>query len=266
MNVRLAPALLLSMLFLAPLSGRAQQISSIVVQPANAAVGEPVSITVLLQETNAPAGCGLRVALGDGSFADLRADLTTMPIRLSHVYSRDGQFTVRAAGRTYVRGLKTALACDGATTAAVSVVDVAAERRRQEAEMQAQLARQRAQREAAEREARLAQERVQREAAQRQQEIEAQARAVREKEAEVRRLAEQRERDLAERAETVRRLELEAAVRERALEERENAARQPARAAKRAPAGQASAGSSKPAQKPAKPSASPSTTGTLDAF
>jgi hypothetical protein len=208
----------------------------------------------------------LRVALGDGSFRQLRADMIAMPVTLSYTYSRGGEFTIRAVGDVYVRGLRTALACGGARNAAISVVDVAAERRRQAAEMEAQLAREREQREAAEREALLAQQRAQREAAERMREVEAQERLLREREAEVRRLAEQRERELAERAETLQWMELKAAAREKALQAREKAARQPARTAGHAPAGQASSGSSgNRSQKAAKPSGS-ALRGTLDAF
>jgi hypothetical protein len=283
MNARLAlRAVFLCLLGLSPLAGMAQQVSALLVQPADASVGEPVRIRVYLESADASAACGLRVALGDGSFRRLRADMMDMPVSFSHTYSRGGEFTIRAVGDVYKRGLWTALACDGAKDAAITVVDVAAERRRQAAEMEAQ---QRAEREAAERkreleaqerllrereaevrEALLAQQRAEREAAERKRELEAQERSLREREAEVRRLAEQRERELAERAETLLWMELQAAAREKALQAREKAARQPARTAGPAPSGQASSGSSgKRSQKSAKPSGS-APRGTLDAF
>ncbi len=287
MNGRLALGTgVLCLLAFAPLAGMAQQISDIRVQPANASVGEPVRITVYLETGDAPAGCGLRVTLGDGSSRQMRADLTNMPVTISYTYPSGGQFTIRAVGDTYVRGLRTALACHGDKSAAIRVVDVEAERRRQEAERQAQLAREREQREAADREALRAQQRAEREAAEREaaerkQQLEAQQRLQREREAEVRRLDAQLERELAERAETLRRKERETAAREKALQAREKAARRSARSSGHAPSKQASSGtppgqassgnqassgsSAKPSQEPAKPSGGASR-GTLDAF
>ncbi len=189
MNGRLALGTgVLCLLAFAPLAGMAQQISDIRVQPANASVGEPVRITVYLETGDAPAGCGLRVTLGDGSSRQMRADLTNMPVTISYTYPSGGQFTIRAVGDTYVRGLRTALACHGDKSAAIRVVDVEAERRRQEAERQAQLAREREQREAADREALRAQQRAEREAAEREaaerkQQLEAHQRLQREREA-----------------------------------------------------------------------------------
>jgi hypothetical protein len=251
---------LLASLAFIPVMAWAQVISGVQVRPGRAAVDEPVEITVDFRVGDAPPGCGLKLTLGDGSVRHMRADQTNMPLSFSYRYPRGGEFTILAEGALFVRGLRTALACDGAKTAVVSVVDVAAEREAAARRLETE-ARQRAERETAEREARLELERRQREAAVRKARLEDEERALRAREAEAkRREAEDKERELAARDAELRRRELDAKATEerlRALEQelrrepRKTARRAPAKPA--APAGSASQGNSRPP-------------GTLDAF
>jgi hypothetical protein len=250
--------LLWSLAFI-PFVASAQLISGVQVRPGRAAVDEPVQITVDFRLGDAPPGCGLRLTLGDGSVRHMRADQTNMPLSISYRYPRGGEFTILAEGALFVRGLRTALACDGMKTAVVSVVDVAAEREAAARKLESE-ARQRAERETAEREARLELERRERESALRQARLD-EERALRAREAETkRREAEDKERELAARDAELRRRELDAKATEerlRALESelrrepRKTARRAPAKPA--APAGSASQGNSRPP-------------GTLDAF
>ena len=240
MTVRALAALLAGLL---PAAGIAQQISSIDATPASAAVGEPVRIRVNLDTSSAHIGCGLKVLMGDGTVHELRADPTTMPIVLSHVYPRDGQFTLEVHPFMYSRGLRTALPCGGeARATVVSVADTAGERRRQE---------EAARREAAER------QRAQREVDERAKQLQAQERALQAREAEARRQAEQ----IAQRAEALRRKESEIAARDRAIKARETAPR-------RAAPTQASAGTTEKSSSAGSSEKTAPTVarGTLDAF
>jgi hypothetical protein len=94
--------------------------------------------------------CGLRVNFGDGDGRDERAEQA--PLNLKKSFTRPGVYTISVEGKTLVRGLKTAFACQGSVTSRqLTVFDPQAE----EAARQADLERQRKADELAAREARV---------------------------------------------------------------------------------------------------------------
>jgi hypothetical protein len=88
--------------------------------------------------------CGLYVRWGDGNERSLRIgddQFKTSPAIVPHTYTQAGNFRIEVEGRIMVRGLRSAVACDG-RPAPVNVVvvdkqalaDAAAQAQRQEAE------------------------------------------------------------------------------------------------------------------------------------
>jgi len=88
--------------------------------------------------------CGLHVRWGDGNERSLRIgddQFKTSPAIVRHTYTQAGNFRIEVEGRTMVRGLRSAVACDG-RPAPVNVVvvdkqalaEAAAQAQRQEAE------------------------------------------------------------------------------------------------------------------------------------
>lgn len=131
--------------------------------------------------------CGLQVRWGDGNERSLRIgddQFKTSPAIVPHTYTQAGNFRIEVEGRPMIRGLKSAMACDGRPAPFnVVVVDkqalaaAAAQAQRQEAErrlrdqqaeaerMKAELARQQAE------QTRLETERRQREFAEKELEL-----------------------------------------------------------------------------------------------
>ncbi|MDP9912397.1 hypothetical protein J2W27_004523 [Variovorax boronicumulans] len=79
---------------------------------------QPVKVTVNFEA--ASRWCGLRIDLGDGDVRDILVD--SFPVTLSKQYNASGRYVLRAEGRFLLRGLTSALGCDGkARTVTVSV-------------------------------------------------------------------------------------------------------------------------------------------------
>jgi hypothetical protein len=93
----------------------AQTITNVTVEPAAAKVGEPVKITVNFDQADAIA-CNVRVYFGDGGKQDYKINQDKdVPKIVSHTYTKAGNFTVKAEGKTALPLPK----CSGVTRSAV---------------------------------------------------------------------------------------------------------------------------------------------------
>jgi hypothetical protein len=102
---------------------QAQTISGLQVEPAQPRVGEPVQITVLFDNADNP-NCNVRLHFGDGTNRDHKVNQAKdVPLVRRYTYTKAGQYTVKAEGKTALPMLK----CLGANqTALVKVVAAAA--------------------------------------------------------------------------------------------------------------------------------------------
>ena len=93
----------------------AQTIANVTVEPAAAKVGEPVKITATFDNAENP-NCNVRVNFGDGVSKDFKINQAKdVPLVASHTYTKAGDFTVRAEGKTALPMLK----CNGVTKSAM---------------------------------------------------------------------------------------------------------------------------------------------------
>jgi hypothetical protein len=100
----------------------AQTISALTVEPAQARVGEPVQIKVAFENTDSP-NCNLRLHFGDGTNRDHKVNQPKdVPLVRSHTYTKAGEYTVKAEGKTALPMLK----CPGANQTARVTVTAAA--------------------------------------------------------------------------------------------------------------------------------------------
>jgi plastocyanin len=82
------------------LAAAAQTIANVTVEPTAAKVGEPVKITVNFDKADA-IGCNVRVYFGDGGKQDNKINQDKdVPKTVTHTYTKAGDFTVKAEGKT----------------------------------------------------------------------------------------------------------------------------------------------------------------------
>lgn len=79
--------------------------------PAAASAGDEVVVTV--QRGMAGADCGLELRFGDGRVHSMRMEAQQTSVQITHWYQQSGPYRVEVAGKTQVRGLRTAFACPG---------------------------------------------------------------------------------------------------------------------------------------------------------
>lgn len=93
----------------------AQTIADVKVEPANAKVGEPVTITATFDDASNP-NCNARVHFGDGASHDFKINQPKdVPLVTRRTYAKPGTYTVRVEGKTALPTLK----CVGKTKSAV---------------------------------------------------------------------------------------------------------------------------------------------------
>jgi hypothetical protein len=93
----------------------AQTIAGVAVEPAQAKVGEPVTITATFDDASNP-NCNARVHFGDGASHDFKINqLKDVPLVTRRTYAKPGTYTVRVEGKTALPMLK----CVGKTKSAV---------------------------------------------------------------------------------------------------------------------------------------------------
>jgi hypothetical protein len=99
----------------------AQTIADVKVEPANAKVGEPVTITATFDDAANP-NCNARVHFGDGASHDFKINQPKdVPLVTRRTYAKPGTYTVRVEGKTALPTLK----CVGKTKSAVVKVAAA---------------------------------------------------------------------------------------------------------------------------------------------
>ena len=120
--MRVLYGLVFSSLVLAQAS-QAQELIGIKIEPSEVTAGKPVQIVVDLKASSVPNGaCGLLVNFGDGTSQQVRAENSSLPVRLTHTYSNTGAVTISAEGKIYARGLNSVLGCFGKNqTGAIAV-------------------------------------------------------------------------------------------------------------------------------------------------
>jgi hypothetical protein len=115
MTVTMKHLILSSMLALATPLAIAQVIAGIKVEPADAKVGEPVTITATFDDASNP-NCNARVHFGDGASHDFKINqLKDVPLVTRRTYAKPGTYTVRVEGKTALPTLK----CVGKTKSAL---------------------------------------------------------------------------------------------------------------------------------------------------
>jgi hypothetical protein len=93
-------------------------------------MNSPTELSVEFKENKPQVWCGASIDWGDGVKQDIRLGdegLKTSPLTFSHTYTLSGTFNISVQGKTLVRGLATAIGCDGSPPITrVSVIDVEA--------------------------------------------------------------------------------------------------------------------------------------------
>ena len=103
-------------------SAVAQTIASIKVEPAQPKAGEPVQVTVTFDNADNP-NCNVRLHFGDGTNRDHKVNQAKdAPLVRSHTFTKAGQYSVKAEGKTALPMLK----CTGANQTALVKVSVPA--------------------------------------------------------------------------------------------------------------------------------------------
>jgi hypothetical protein len=126
---------LLAALIALPACASAQTLLSMTASNPRPLPGEPVEFTVDLKG-DGNNWCGLIAFFGDGERSEIRVD--AVPVRLTKRYQAPGNYAVRVEGAFVRRGLRSALACQGAAqTVLIDVVDAAKEEQARRAEQKA---------------------------------------------------------------------------------------------------------------------------------
>jgi hypothetical protein len=123
----------------------AQKIVSVTSANTNVALGEAVRVEIKLEKVTDSINCGLLVDPGDGKTRNIRigqqkgeADLN---YSLALSYDRPGSYVIQVEGKTFIRGLNTAISCDGnSQRLAVQVRDPEEDKRKAEQELAAKKA------------------------------------------------------------------------------------------------------------------------------
>lgn len=107
-----------------------QELSSLSLKANRIAMNSPSELSIEFKENKPQVWCGASIDWGDGVKQDIRIGddgLKTSPVKLSHSYSLSGTFNISVQGKTIIRGLGTAVSCDGSPPIArVTVIDVEA--------------------------------------------------------------------------------------------------------------------------------------------
>jgi len=83
----------------------AQTLADLKIEPSQAQTGQTVTATISLSD--GVANCGLRFYWGDGQTVDVKVnDKTALPVRLTHVFDKPGQFRAMAEGKRVTTHLK----------------------------------------------------------------------------------------------------------------------------------------------------------------
>jgi hypothetical protein len=115
MRTMMKPFATLALLALAVPVANAQTIAAVKVEPANAKVGEPVTITATFDDASNP-NCNASVHFGDGASHDFKINQAKdVPLVTKRTYAKPGTYTVRVEGKTALPTLK----CVGQTKSAV---------------------------------------------------------------------------------------------------------------------------------------------------
>lgn len=123
----------------------AQKIVSVTSANTNVALGEAVRVEIKLEKVADTVNCGLLVDPGDGKARNIRigqqkgeADLN---YALALSYDRPGSYVIQVEGKTFIRGLNTAISCDGnPQRLVVQVRDPEEDKRKAEQELAAKKA------------------------------------------------------------------------------------------------------------------------------
>jgi hypothetical protein len=118
----------------------AQKIVSVTSANTNVSLGEAVRVEVKLEKVTDSVNCGLLVDPGDGKVRNIRigqqkgeADLN---YSLALSYDRPGSYVIQVEGKTFIRGLNTAISCEGnSQRIAVQVRDPEEDKRKAEQEL-----------------------------------------------------------------------------------------------------------------------------------
>jgi hypothetical protein len=95
----------------------AQKIVSVTSANTNVALGEAVRLEIKLEKVTDSVNCGLLVDPGDGKTRNVRIGQQKGDQDLNYAvaltYDRPGNYVVQVEGKTFIRGLNSALSCDG---------------------------------------------------------------------------------------------------------------------------------------------------------
>jgi hypothetical protein len=114
-------------------SSHAQEIVALKIEQAKLSPNIPISIQVDFNLANVQqAYCGLEISFGDGDTRTVRAGMNgaqDFPLKLTHSYANPGKYVVKVEGKSVIRGLKSAGACQGASKQlSLMIADEAADR------------------------------------------------------------------------------------------------------------------------------------------
>lgn len=128
----------------------AQKIVSVTASNTNVALGEAVQLEIKLEKVTDSVNCGLLVDPGDGKTKNVRIGQQKgeqdLNYPLAITYDRPGNYVIQVEGKTFIRGLNTAVGCDGKPIrVVVQVRDPEEDRRKKEQEMAAEMAAKKAQ-------------------------------------------------------------------------------------------------------------------------
>ena len=95
----------------------AQKIVSVTSANTNVALGEAVRLEIKLEKVADSVNCGLVVDPGDGKTRNIRIGQQKGELDLNYplalTYDRPGNYVIQVEGKTFIRGLNSAIACDG---------------------------------------------------------------------------------------------------------------------------------------------------------
>lgn len=123
----------------------AQKIVSVTSANPNVALGEAVRVEIKLEKVTDAVNCGLLVDPGDGKARNIRIGQQKGEADLNYsvalTYDRPGNYVIQVEGKTFIRGLNTAISCDGnSQRLAVQVRDPEEDKRKAEQELAAKKA------------------------------------------------------------------------------------------------------------------------------
>ena len=134
-------------LLLLGLSGSvlAQKLVSATSSNTNVALGEAVRLEIKLEKVTDAVNCGLLVDTGDGKNRNIRIGQQKGEQDLNYSmaipYDKPGNYVIQVEGKTFIRGLNTAIGCDGnPQRVVVQVRDPEDDKRKMEQELAAKKA------------------------------------------------------------------------------------------------------------------------------